>query len=122
MKYAETDANKGKAPKVMAAAYSNSFAGTKETALYDIDAANGMLLKQAPPNDGIVSGIGALGVKIDGAIAFDILADGKGGNGGWLLAGGNLYSVDLASGMAKSVGAIAGVSGKITDIAILPGT
>ena len=122
LKYAETDANKGKTPKVMAAAYSNSFAGTKETALYDIDAANGMLLKQAPPNDGIVSGIGALGVRIDGAIAFDILADGKGGNGGWLLAGGNLYSVDLASGMAKSVGTIAGVSGKITDIAILPGT
>ena len=42
-KYAETDANKGKAPKVMAAAYSNSFAGTKETALYDIDATNGRI-------------------------------------------------------------------------------
>ncbi len=121
LKYAETDANKGKTPNVTAAGYSNSFAGTKETALYDIDASTGMLLKQAPPNDGIVSGIGALGVKIDGPIAFDVWSDGKGANVGWLLAGGALHTVDLASGAAKPVGAIAGLSGKITDIAILPG-
>ncbi len=120
LKYAETDANKGKAPKVTAAGYSNSFAGTKETALYDIDAATGMLLKQAPPNDGIVSSIGMLGAKVDGPIAFDIWSDGKGMNVGWLLAGGNLHSVDLANGVAKSAGAVSGLSGAITDIAILP--
>jgi hypothetical protein len=121
LKYAETDANKGKMPKVTAAGYTNSVAGTKETALYDIDAASGMLLKQAPPNDGIVSGIGKLGVALDGPIAFDIWTDGKGGNVGWLLAGGNLHTVDLASGAAKPVGAIAGLKAKVTDIAILPG-
>lgn len=121
LKYAETDANKGKMPKVTAVGYTNSVAGTKETALYDIDAASGMLLKQAPPNDGIVSGIGKLGVALDGPIAFDIWTDGKGGNVGWLLAGGNLHTVDLASGAAKPVGAIAGLKGKVTDIAILPG-
>jgi 3D (Asp-Asp-Asp) domain-containing protein len=54
LKYAETDPNKGKQPKVTAAAYSNSVAGTKETALYDIDAANGAFVRQAPPNDGIL--------------------------------------------------------------------
>lgn len=121
LKYAETDANKGKMPNVTAAGYTNSFAGTKETALYDIDAATGMLLKQAPPNDGIVSGIGKLGVALDGPIAFDIWTDGKVGNVGWLLAGGNLHTVDLTTGAAKSVGAIAGLKGKVTDIAVLPG-
>ena len=120
LKYAEADPNKGKMPKVTAVAYTNSYAGTKETALYDIDAASGMLLKQAPPNDGVVSGIGKLGVALNGPIAFDILADGKGGNVGWLLAGGTLHSVDLATGAAKSVGAIAGLKGKVTDMAILP--
>jgi Domain of unknown function (DUF4394) len=120
LKYAETDPNKGKMPKVTAAAYSNSFAGTKETALYDIDASNGMLLKQAPPNDGIVSVIGALGVKVDGPIAFDVWSDGKGANVGWLLAGGTLHTVDLATGATKPIGAIAGAAGNITDIAILP--
>ena len=120
LKYAETDPSKGKAPNVTAAAYTNSFAGTKETALYDIDATTGMLLKQAPPNDGIVTAIGSLGVKVDGPIAFDILSDGKGGNTGWLLADGNLHTVDLATGKATAVSAIAGLTGKITDIAILP--
>src|SRR5947199_142524 len=79
LKYADGDASKGKTPRAVAAAYTNSFAGTKETALYDIDVANGMLVKQAPPNDGILNTIGALGVKLDGGVAFDIAADGKGG-------------------------------------------
>lgn len=121
LKYAETDASKGKMPKVTAASYTNSVAGTKETVLYDIDASTGTLLKQAPPNDGIVSGIGKLGVALDGPLAFDIWTDGKGGNVGWLLASGNLHTVDLANGAAKSVGAITGLKGKVIDIAILPG-
>jgi hypothetical protein len=120
LKYADSDANKGKTPKVEAAGYTNSFAGTKETALYDIDVSTGMLLKQAPPNDGIVSDVGKLGVALDGSVAFDIASDGKGGNVGWLLAGGNLHSVDLATGATKSMGAIAGLKGKVSDIAILP--
>ena len=119
-KYAETDKSKGAQPKVTAGAYSNSFAGTKETALYNIDAANGMLVKQAPPNDGILNTVGALGVKVDGPIAFDIVSDGKGGNAAWLLAGGALHSVDLATGAAKAVGQIKGLSGSISDMAILP--
>jgi hypothetical protein len=121
LKYSDGDAAKGKAPKVTAAGYSNSFAGTKETALYDIDAALGTLLKQAPPNDGVVSTIGKIGVKVDGPIAFDVWSDGIGANVGWLLAGGALHTVDLATGAAKPVGKIAGLSGTISDIAILPG-
>jgi Domain of unknown function (DUF4394) len=38
LKFAETDMHKGETPKVVAGAYSNSFKGSKETALYDIDA------------------------------------------------------------------------------------
>ena len=95
LKYADADAMKGKEPKVTAAAYSNSYAGTKETALYDIDAAHGTLVKQAPPNDGILNTIGKLGVKVDGPVAFDVWSDGKGANTGWLLAGGALYTVEL---------------------------
>ena len=120
LKYAEPDPNKGKPPKVTAAGYSNSFAGTKETALYDIDAMQGTLVKQAPPNDGILNTVGVLGVKLNGAIAFDVWSDGKGANVGWLLSGGTLHTVDLASGSAKAIGPIAGLKGKVTDMAILP--
>src|SRR5262245_27533396 len=120
LKYADADAMKGMQPKVTAAAYSNSYAGAKETALYDIDVAHGTLVKQAPPNDGILNTIGKLGVKVDGPVAFDIWSDGKGGNTGWLLAGGSLYTVDLATGAAKSFSQVSGLKGRIGDIAILP--
>lgn len=120
LKYAEGDANKGKMPKAGAAAYSNSFAGTKETALYDIDVANGVLVKQAPPNDGVLNTIGALGVKLDGRAAFDIVADGNGGNQAWLVSGNRLYSVDLMKGTAKQTNTIGGLKGKLMDIAVLP--
>jgi Domain of unknown function (DUF4394) len=120
LKYAETDANKGKQPKVVAGAYSNSFAGTKETALYDIDIANWTYVRQAPPNDGILNTLGSFTVKTDGSVAFDIWSDGKGGNTGWLLARGMLYTLDIATGAAKAMGKIEGLKGRVSDIAVLP--
>jgi hypothetical protein len=120
LKYAEADANKGKSPKVIAGAYSNSFAGTKETALYDIDVANATYLRQAPPNDGILNTLGKITVKSNGPIAFDIASDGKGGNTGWLLADGVLHSLDIATGATTSVGKVAGLKGKVSDISVMP--
>ena len=118
LKFAETDMHKGEKPKVVAGAYINSFKGAKETALYDIDATIGGLLKQAPPNDGILNAVGKLGVKID-TVGFDIWSDGQGKNEAWLMAGDWLHSVDLATGKATPSVQIKGVSG-VRDIAILP--
>jgi outer membrane protein assembly factor BamB len=119
LKYAESDVNKSKPAKVAAGAYSNSFAGTKETALYDIDVSAGTLVKQAPPNDGILNTVGSLGVQISGPVAFDIASDGKGGNTGWLLMGATLYRVDLATGQAQLVGPVPGLSHTISDFAVM---
>ena len=116
LKYADADASKGKTPKAAAAAYSNSVAGSKETALYDIDATAGALVKQAPPNDGILNTIGSLGIKLNGATAFNIVAQGE-DNAAWLVSGGTLYSVDLKTGKATSAGKLEGIAGKLTDIA-----
>src|SRR5262249_56759066 len=106
LKFADADAHKGMAANVIAAAYSNSYAGSKETTLYDIERSTAALLKQAPPNDGTLNTIGQLGVSLDGPVSFDISADGKGGNTGWMYMGGTLYAVDLASGQAKAAGQI----------------
>ena len=120
LKFAEADVNKGKTPRVIAGAYSFSFKGTKETALYDIDATTGSFLRQAPPNDGILNTIGTLGVKLDGPVAFNIVSEGEGKNAAWLVAGGKLHSVDMTTGAAKLVGTIGGIKGKINDIAWWP--
>ncbi len=120
LKFADGDANKGKTPKVIAGAYYNSYKGAKETTLYDIDATTWSLVKQAPPNDGVLSAIGKLGIKLSGPVAFNIVTSEDGKNTGWLTNDGKLYSVDLMTGAAKLVGPIGGIKGKINDIAWWP--
>jgi hypothetical protein len=116
-KYADADMHKGEKPNVIAGAYTNSVKGTKETALFNIDGTIGALVKQAPPNDGILGAVGKLGIT-PAAVAFDIWSDGT-KNEAWLMADGTLYSVDLATGKATEAAKIAGVTGKVTDIAII---
>jgi Domain of unknown function (DUF4394) len=107
----------GKAPRVVAGGYTNSFKDTKATALYNIDAATNSLVLQAPPNDGVLAAIGPLGVNVNGAVAFNIVSSGPDQNDAWLAMGGALYSVDLKTGAAKMVGKISGLKGTLTDIA-----
>jgi WD40 repeat protein len=118
-KFADADMHKGEKPNVVAGAYSNSVKGTKETTLYNIDATIGALVRQVPPNDGVLNAIGKLGFKAD-SYAFDIWSDGQGKNEAWLMAGDTLYSVDLATGKATAAAKISGATGPVRDIAILP--
>lgn len=117
--FAGSDMHKGEKPNIVAGAYTNSVKGTKETALYDIDATIGSLIKQAPPNDGVLNAVGKLGVTAK-SYAFDIVSMGEGKNAAFLMADDTLHQVDLASGKATPVGKIAGVTGPVRDIAILP--
>jgi hypothetical protein len=115
-KFKDGDANAGKTPKVVAGAYSNAMKGTKSTTLYNIDATTNSLVTQAPPNDGMLNTLGALGIRLSGAVAFNIVATDE-SNEAWLVSGGNLYSVDLKSGKATMAGRIEGLPGALTDIA-----
>src|SRR5262249_572363 len=114
LKFKDGDTMAGKAPNVIAAAYTNSFKGAKTTALYDLDA-SGRRVSPGPPNDGILNTIGSLGIKLNGAVAFNIVAQGE-DNAAWLVTGGTLYTVDLKTGKATSAGKL-DVKGKLTDIA-----
>ena len=114
-KFKEGDVNAGKTPKVVAGSYTNAVKGAQSTTLYDIDAASGALVTQAPPNDGTLNTIGSLGIKLDGRVAFEIASSGERSDA-WLVTDGNLYSVDLATGKARLAGKIGGLTGKLTDI------
>ena len=101
----------GAAPAVTAAAYSNSFAGTTATTLFDIDTASASLAVQNPPNDGTLVNVGLLGVAAAGDVGFDI----AGGANGLALAAlrtsatgpSSLYRIDLATGAAVLSGGAA---------------
>ncbi len=118
-KYAEADTMKGTTPMVVAGAYTNSVKGTKETTLYNVDAAGATLVKQAPPNDGVLNTIGKLGIPVK-TPAMDIATDAASANTAYLMAGKTLYTVDVASGKATEVKNIEGIKGAVRDIAILP--
>lgn len=121
LKYAETDMHKGEKPNIVAGAYTNSINGKKaeKTDLYNIDATIPALVKQAPPNDGILSAIGKIKVKLVEPVAFNIVAKADGTNAGWLMSGDTLYSVDLATGATAEAGKVEGAK-DVTDIAWWP--
>jgi hypothetical protein len=115
LSYADADVNVGRQPSAIGAAYTNNFAGTTGTTLYDIEAGRGVLVAQSPPNDGKLNTIGALGVDVTDTAGFDIATGwdmvlGETGDtalAALQLAGGTqLYSIDLQSGQAWPRGMI----------------
>ena len=117
--YVAGDANAGRNPTITAAAYTNQVAGATSTALYVIDAATASLVSQNPPNGGLLTTIGALGLaNISTEIGFDI--DGSTGVAFASFITGNnasrLFTVDLATGAASQIGNFS--SNTVRDIAV----
>jgi hypothetical protein len=114
-KYKEGDVNAAKTPKIIAGAHTNAKRGSQTTTLYAIDASTRALVTQEPPNDGLLTTVGLLGVTLAEPVAFKIATKGE-RNEAMLTSNGVLYSVDLATGKATLVGKIEGLSGKLLDI------
>lgn len=119
LKYQDGTPNAGTAPRVTAGAYTNSVTGATATALYTLDTAFGAFNLQAPPNDGVQQPKGAL-TGLPPGIAFDILADGAGGNAGFLLVGNTLRGVNLENGALTTSRTVTGLpASEILDIAAM---
>jgi hypothetical protein len=118
LNYDAADANASKKPMVAAGAYTNSSKGTKSTELFHVDGGNGALVIQNPPNDGVLKTRGAVGIAGVADAAMDIDNEAEGKNTAYVIAGGALYTLDLATGKATEVGAIKGLNGKLLDIAV----
>ena len=109
--YKAGDPAAGVAPVVLGAAYTNSVRGAMMTALYGIDSGRDTLVLQAPPNDGVLATVGALGVNLAGPIGFDISARD---NSAYVLARrpgmarSRLFRLNLMTGAAAQIGAISG--------------
>jgi hypothetical protein len=119
LNYDAADANNGKKPMIAAGSYTNSAKGAKSTELFHVDGATGALVLQSPPNDGVLKTRGVVGgVANLGDAVMDIDNEAEGKNTAWLIAGGTLYTIDLATGKATQVGAVKGMNGKLVDIAV----
>jgi hypothetical protein len=107
-------------PHIVAGAYTNSVRGTQATQLFTIDSLLRQLNLQAPPNDGTQQPKGEIAASLPPGVAFDILADGQGGNTAFALVGGMLHTVSLELGAATPRGAVTGLpASEIIDIAVM---
>jgi uncharacterized protein DUF4394 len=115
--YAPSDRNAGRHPRIAGAAYTNAVRDAPTTKLFEIDAAQGVLVLQDPPNDGVLTTVGPLGVEFAPASGFAIATDSSGGDRAWAATAGRLYTVDLGSGRATAVGSIGDAGAPITSLA-----
>ncbi len=108
--FASGDSNEGVNPNVTAAAYTNSFDGTISTQLYDIDTLLNDLALQDPPNDGTLATVGDLGIDFDTLGGFEIVSAVEGDNTAFAVSNATLYSLDLDSGAAHSLGEVGSIN------------
>ncbi|WP_416674324.1 DUF4394 domain-containing protein [Egbenema bharatensis] len=113
LSYASGDANAGATPAITAVAYTNNFAGTPTTTLYGIDTTLGTLVRigdlngsPTSPNSGQLFTVGSLGATFAPGTGFDIFTDRSLTNTAYALSGSTLYSINLTTGSATSVGMV----------------
>ncbi len=93
-------------PMVSAAAYTNNFAGSTATVLFDIDPATDKLYTQIPPNNGTLVEVGNLGINVETSNGFDI--GGTTNKAYALLTVGSttkIYNINLTTGAATELSA-----------------
>jgi lipoprotein-anchoring transpeptidase ErfK/SrfK len=120
LSYRAQDRSAGKPIGIYAGAYINSYAGTTQTQLFDIDSLNGTYVVQDPPNDGVLRTVAPTGTKPGTIIdSIDIYTDAKDEYVGFAVSENRLHRFDVATGKVGKGSAIG--TGKITviDIAVL---
>ncbi len=117
--FAADDPNAGKRPRISAVAYTNAFANAPTTAMFDIDFALDVLVRQDPPNDGLLRTVGPLGVDCGEASGFDIASPEPGVDDALAICGQTLYRIDLATGAAAAIAVIGGEVQRYLGLAVL---
>ncbi len=116
LKYATGDPNFGTAPKISAAAYTNSFISATRTQLFVLDESLRAFAFQNPPNDGVLNTLSTLDFMLnttDLTVDMDIWTNPTTGVETAFLAANptgatndNLYSVNIQTGATTNLGAI----------------
>ncbi|MBM4257037.1 MAG: DUF4394 domain-containing protein [Deltaproteobacteria bacterium] len=112
--YATNDSGERFDPGAVGAAYSNNDNNqATSTTLYDIDASRDVLVVQSPPNDGVLTTVGPLGVGTPASLVVGFDISGVGGVAYAVLNSANsdrsrLFTIDLRTGAATFISDIGG--------------
>lgn len=116
---------------VAGVAYDRNLPGGAATTLYGINSsADGLVLQggidgMPSPNGGVITAIGPLGVDTSVLVGFDIAPPAQGGTAFAALfisasGGSQLFTIDLATGQATSIGPIGSGTLAIDALAVAP--
>lgn len=119
LRYRDGDGSAGRRPQVTAAAYTHNVADAPDTKLFEIDGELDVLVLQDPPNDGVLTTIGPLGVDFGTLGGFDIVTDAAGRDQALAASGATLYAIDLATGAARALGTIGDGRASVIGLAAL---
>src|SRR5262249_3202713 len=87
LRYKDGDSGAGKRPRITASAYTHNIANAPDTKLFEIDEERDVLVLQDPPNDGILTTVGPLGIDFGPLGGFDIVTDATGRDTGYAASG-----------------------------------
>ena len=130
--FAAGDPNNGQNPSIVGSAYTNSFPGATATTLYGIDSNLNALVTQGTavgvtpavsPNTGQLFTVGSLGAGVTAGapVGFDIASPNNMAFASLTPQGSNrsnFYTVNLATGAARLVGPIGGLTEPVVGIAV----
>jgi hypothetical protein len=119
LRYKDGDSGAGKRPRITAAAYTHNIADAPDTKLFEIDEERDVLVLQDPPNDGILTTVGPLGIDFGPLGGFDIVTDATGRDTGYAASGATLYAIDLTTGAARPLGTIGDGRANVVGLAAL---
>jgi len=119
LRYKDGDSGAGKRPRITAAAYTHNIADAPDTKLFEIDEERDVLVLQDPPNDGILTTVGPLGIDFGPLGGFDIVTDATGRDSGYAASGATLYAIDLTTGAARPLGTIGDGHANVVGLAAL---
>jgi hypothetical protein len=126
LQFAAGDPNAGQTPQAAGSGYTNSFAGSTATTLYNLDAGRDVLVSQIPPNSGTLNTIGSLGRDITSVAGFDIAPQGPAyallNTAGATNGTTQLFTVDLTTGATTWRGSIPNPSpnARLRGLAVVP--
>ena len=118
--YTSDDLHAGARPSIVAAGYTNSVRAARSTVTLVIDHAFDTLVRQEPPNDGLLTTVGAIGVDCGPATGFDIVTDASGADYAFMVCETELYSLNIKTGRARSIGNIDSPATEFIGLAVLP--
>jgi len=119
LRYKDGDSGAGKRPRITASAYTHNIANAPDTKLFEIDEERDVLVLQDPPNDGILTTVGPLGIDFGPLGGFDIVTDATGRDSGYAASGATLYAIDLTTGAARPLGTIGDGHANVVGLAAL---